>query len=63
MTRMFSRARRTTQPITIPRLRDPSIQVLGFHCFRLLRKATTARFEAIAFLDRKNAMSAFMRLG
>jgi hypothetical protein len=61
MTRMFSRASRITQPISIPRLRDPSIHTLGFQCFRLLRKPRSTRFEVVAFLDRKNAMSAFLR--
>ncbi len=63
MTRMFSRSRRITQPMSIPRLRDPAIEPLGFRCFRLLRKARSVGLEAVAFLDRKNAMSAFMRLG
>jgi hypothetical protein len=62
MTRAYqtSRARRVTQPIAIVRPRDPTIQSLGFSCFRLFRDRQS--YIAVAFVNRTNAMSAFMHL-
>ncbi len=63
MTRAFqnTRASRITQPLAIIRLRDPSIQTLGFTTFRLLRAGSD--FMPVRFSERKNTMSAFTCLG
>jgi len=63
MTRAYqnTRASRITQPLAITRLRDPSVQTLGFTTFRLVRHG--AELTPVRFSERRNTMSAFTRLG
>ena len=61
MTRSLpARARRVTQPIVTLQQRDPSIESLGFRCFRLLQMSG-AGLMPVVFGDHRNAMSAFVR--
>jgi len=42
-----------------PKLRDPSIESLGFQCFRLFR--VPRGFDVMAWFDHTHLMSAFAR--
>ena len=63
MTRSFHpptrRVRRTTQPMIVVRLRDPSIRSLGFSTFRAV--ATDGEMIVFPYADPRNQMTVFAR--
>jgi len=65
MTRSYqviAAATRITQPLQVVRPeRDPSIRSLGFECFRLFKIPGESKLAAITYVDRRNAMRAFVR--
>jgi len=63
MTRSYqviASATRITQPMQVVRHRDPSIRSLGFQCFRLFKLPGESQLAAITYVDRRNAMRAFV---
>lgn len=65
MTRSFHppirpRARRTTQPMLVLRLRDPSIELLGFTTFRAVAMAD-GEMTVFPYREPRNQMAAFAR--
>jgi hypothetical protein len=59
MTRSYVRASRTTQPIRIPRRRDPVVEDLGFTCYRLV--PSHQGLVAIELVSSNNRMFAFVQ--
>jgi hypothetical protein len=53
------RVRRVTQPMSASKLRDPSIELLGFKCFRLFR--VPRGFEVMAWFDHTHMMATLAR--